>query len=72
MMNFAPVNPDCKNAKIRLEANKAALAITLTLFKNRLRAVREFNRAAKQINISINIHNAVCPERYRVAPVPLQ
>lgn len=60
-------NP-CLRESRRLEANKLAATRMLQMFDNPVLALREYNRFVRDLNISINVHNAVC-KPYPVRPV---
>ncbi|MFT5175346.1 MAG: hypothetical protein ACI8W7_003536 [Gammaproteobacteria bacterium] len=50
----------CLRESQRLEANKLAATRMLQMFDNPILAVREYKRFVRDLNISINVHNAVC------------
>ncbi|MGI0015700.1 MAG: RHS repeat-associated core domain-containing protein, partial [Nitrososphaera sp.] len=61
----------CEQERQRLENNKTIGVQGITSIKNPLLRVREYNRFARDFNISVNIHNALCPN-HRVEPLPVQ
>ena len=58
----------CLRESRRLEANKLAATRMLQMFDNPVLALREYNRFVRDLNISINVHNAVC-KPHRVQPL---
>ena len=58
----------CLRESLRLEANKLAATRMLQMFDNRVLALREYNRFVRDLNISINIHNAIC-KPHQVRPL---
>ena len=50
----------CLRESQRLEANKLAATRMLQMFDNPVLALREYKRFVRDLNISINVHNAVC------------
>ncbi|MFT5448813.1 MAG: hypothetical protein ACI9DC_003998 [Gammaproteobacteria bacterium] len=63
-----PNDDPCLRESLRLEANKLAATRMLQMFDNPVLALREYNRFVRDLNISINVHNAVC-KPYPVRPV---
>ena len=63
-----PNDNPCLRESLRLEANKLAATRMLQMFDNPVLALREYNRFVRDLNISINVHNAVC-KPYPVRPV---
>ena len=60
-----PCNP-CLRESLRLEANKLAATRMLQMFDNPVLALREYNRLVRDLNIAINVHNALCKPHHRV------
>ena len=58
----------CLRESLRLEANKLAATRMLQMFDNPILALREYKRFVRDLNISINVHNAVC-KPHRVQPL---
>jgi len=58
----------CLRESLRLEANKLAAIRMLQMFDNPVLALREYNRLVRDLNISINVHNAMC-KPYQVRPL---
>jgi hypothetical protein len=50
----------CLRESLRLEANKLAATRMLQMYDNPVLALREYNRFVRDLNISINVHNALC------------
>ena len=59
----------CRQESLRLEANKRAARRMLQLVDNPVLALREYRKAARDVNASINLHNALC-KPFRVTPLP--
>ena len=56
----------CLRESLRLEANKLAATRMLQMFDNPILALREYNRLVRDLNIAINVHNAVCKPHHFV------
>jgi len=69
---FCPTEPldFCEVERRRLENNRIFIEQILNSSGNPLRARVNYNRAAREFNISVNIHNPSCPGR-EVKPLPL-
>jgi len=50
----------CLRESLRLEANKLAATRMLQMYDNPVLALREYNRFVRDLNIAINVHNALC------------
>lgn len=60
----------CEKEKVRLEANISIGMQILNAVKNPLQRRKQYIIWAKEMNISINMHNASCPN-HRISPLPI-